>query len=259
MDMTHYFENLGVKLDEGIATVRAAAEEDRQQLRQRIDKAEEDASLALKDAVQHVGKASAEARSKWAQMKADASTKTAEAKAKMDQRGKEIDATLAENDAELAEADATAAIDFAGWAIDNARLASLHLTPAVRPPFLVGRPPRPVSTPTRSARPPARWPTHSSVAVRLSATGLNPARPHTQRHLRHLVDVDLDEMAARTVARVARSGCSKSPSRAPHRAYAHPCRRQCTDIPRGCAQPECVIPPHSRAPNEWLALRPAAP
>ena len=78
MDMTHYFENLGVKLDEGIATVRAAAEEDRQQLRQRIDKAEEDASLALKDAVQHVGKASAEARSKWAQMKADASTKTAE-------------------------------------------------------------------------------------------------------------------------------------------------------------------------------------
>lgn len=224
MDMTHYFENLGVKLDEGIATVRAAAEEDRQQLRQRIDKAEEDASLALKDAEQHVGKASAEARSKWAQMKADASTKTAEAKAKMNQHGKEIDATLAENDAELAEADATAAIDFAGWAIDNARLASLHPTPAVRPPFLVGRPPRPVSTPTRSARPPARWPTHSSVAVRLSATGLNPARPHTQRHLRHLVDVDLDEMAARTVARVARSGCSKSPSRAPHRAYAHPCR-----------------------------------
>lgn len=125
MDMSHYFENLGKKLDASMAAVRAAAEEDRQQLRQRIDTAQVDANLALKDTEQNLGKAAAEARSKWAQMKADASTKMAEAKAKMDQRGEKIDAALAENDAEMAEADATAAIDFAGWAIDNARLSSL--------------------------------------------------------------------------------------------------------------------------------------
>lgn len=125
MNMSHYFENLGKKLDASMAAVRAAAEEDRQQLRQRIDTAEVDANLALKDADQNLGKAAVEARSKWAQMRADASTKMAEAKAKMDQRGEKIDAALAESDAEMAEADATAAIDFAGWAIDNARLSSL--------------------------------------------------------------------------------------------------------------------------------------
>ena len=125
MDMSHYFENLGKKLDASMAAVRAAAKEDRQQLRQRIDKAELDANLALKDTEQNASQAASAARNKWAQMKADASTKMAEAKAKLDQRGNEIDAKLAEDDAETAEADATAAIDFAGWAIDNARLTSL--------------------------------------------------------------------------------------------------------------------------------------
>jgi hypothetical protein len=125
MDMSHYFENLGQKLDASMAAVRAAAAENRQQLRQRIDKAEVDANLALKDTEQAVGKAATEARSKWAQMKADASTKMAETKAKLDQRDKEIDAAMAEQDAEMAEADATSAVDFAGWAIDHARLVSL--------------------------------------------------------------------------------------------------------------------------------------
>ena len=126
MDMSHYFENLGKTLDGSLAAVRAAAEDDRQQLRQRIDKAELDAKLALKDTEQNAGKATVEARNKWAQMKADASAKMTDAKAKMDQRGKEIDGTLADNNADMAEADAIAAIDFAGWSIDNARLASLH-------------------------------------------------------------------------------------------------------------------------------------
>jgi hypothetical protein len=125
MDMSHYFENLRKKLDASTAAVRAAAQENRQQLRERIDQAEANANRALKDTEQNVDKATAEARSKWAQMKADASAKTAAVKAKMDQRGKEIAAAMAETDADLAEADATAAIDFAGWAIDNAQLASL--------------------------------------------------------------------------------------------------------------------------------------
>ena len=125
MDMSHYFESLGKQLDTSTAAVRAAAEEDRQQLRQRIAKAEVDANLALKDTELNVSKAAAEARSKWTQMRTDAATKMAEAKAKMDRRRNEIDATMAQTDAEMAEADATAAIDFAGWAIRNARLASL--------------------------------------------------------------------------------------------------------------------------------------
>ena len=32
MDMTHYFESLGKRLDESTATVRASANEERQQL-----------------------------------------------------------------------------------------------------------------------------------------------------------------------------------------------------------------------------------
>lgn len=121
----HHFENLGKKVDASIAAVRAAVEEDQQALRQRIDKAQVDANLALKDTEQKAGKVEDDARSQWAQMRVDASAKMAEVKAKIDQRGTEIDAAMAENDAEMAEADATYAIDYAGWAIDNARLWTL--------------------------------------------------------------------------------------------------------------------------------------
>jgi hypothetical protein len=124
MDINH-FENLGKKVDASLAAIRAAVEDDQQELRQRIDKAQVDATLALKDTEQKAGTAAADARGQWAQMKADAATKMAEVKTKVDQRGTEIDAAMAKNDAEMAEADATAAIDYAGWAIDNARLWTL--------------------------------------------------------------------------------------------------------------------------------------
>ena len=125
MDMSHHFENLGKNVDTSIAAIRAAGEEDQQALRQRIDKAQVDASLALKDTEQKAGKAAQDASNKWAQMQADASSKMAEVKAKIDQRGTEIDAAMAKKDAEMAEADATYAINYAGWAIDNARLWTL--------------------------------------------------------------------------------------------------------------------------------------
>jgi hypothetical protein len=124
MDINH-FENLGKKVDASIAAIRAAVEEDRQALRQRIDKAQVDATLALKDTEQKAGKAVEDGRSQWVQMKTDASTKMTEVKAKIDQRGTEINAEMAETDAEMAEANATAATDYAGWAIDNARLCTL--------------------------------------------------------------------------------------------------------------------------------------
>src|SRR6266511_2696132 len=66
------------------SAVDAAASESRQQLRQRIDQAQLDVDLAVKDAQQRAGDAAASARSKWAQMKADAA-------ARMDKRAAHLD------------------------------------------------------------------------------------------------------------------------------------------------------------------------
>lgn len=126
MDMTHYFESLGKRLDESTATVRASANENRQQLQQRIEKAQADALHALDETEQKTDKAADEARSAWAHMRQDAATKMAEVKSKIDRRGDDIDADMASFDADMAEADAVAAIDHANWAIDNARLNALY-------------------------------------------------------------------------------------------------------------------------------------
>ena len=126
MEITHYFESLGKRLDESLASVRASADEDRQQLQQRIEQAQGDALRALDETGQKTDKATKEARSKWAQMQQDAATKMAEVKSKIDRRGDDIDADLATFDADMAEADAVAAIDHATWAIDNARLTTLY-------------------------------------------------------------------------------------------------------------------------------------
>ena len=63
MDMTHYSESLGKRLDESIATVRASANENGQQLQQRIEKAQTDALHALDETEQKTDKAADEARS----------------------------------------------------------------------------------------------------------------------------------------------------------------------------------------------------
>ena len=126
MEMTHYFESLGKRLDGSIATVRASANEDRQQLRQRIDQAQADALHALDETEKKTDRATDEARSRWAQIQQDAATKMAEVKSKIDRRGDDVDADLAAFDADMAEADAVAAIDHASWAIDNARLTALY-------------------------------------------------------------------------------------------------------------------------------------
>jgi glycerol-3-phosphate dehydrogenase len=79
----------------------------------------------VKDAQQQASEAADSARSKWAQMKADASAKMDDLKAKIDKRNAQLDASAAANDADWAEEDAAAAIDYAEWAVDNARLAAL--------------------------------------------------------------------------------------------------------------------------------------
>jgi hypothetical protein len=139
MEMTHYFETLGKRVDESILTVRAAADDDRHQLEQRIDVAQADARHALDETEKKTDKAASEARSRWADMQRGAAAKMAEVKTKVDRRGDDINADMAELDAEMAEDDAVAAIDYAGWAIDNARLTALYaLDSRARAERLVG-------------------------------------------------------------------------------------------------------------------------
>ncbi|GAB3053159.1 hypothetical protein GCM10027053_11820 [Intrasporangium mesophilum] len=125
MDFNEQLDKLQQRASDTAASVRAAAAEDRAKLKQRIDQAQVDANLALKDTEQAATEAKDRAQSKWAQMKADARKKMDEVQAKAEKRADEIDAAAASTDADWAEADALDAIDYAGWAVENARLAAL--------------------------------------------------------------------------------------------------------------------------------------
>ncbi|HEY5184605.1 MAG TPA: hypothetical protein VIM19_06800 [Actinomycetes bacterium] len=126
MDFPAQLDNLQKRASETATTARAATEEDRAQLKQRIDKAQVDMNLAMKDTQQQSAAAADRAQGKWAQMKADAASKVDDFNAKAAKRADQMDAKIAEADAKWAEADAEDAIDYAAWAIDNARLAVLN-------------------------------------------------------------------------------------------------------------------------------------
>src|SRR5207342_725313 len=100
MDFATQLENLKKRVDDTVTQVKKAAAEDRTQLEARIDKAQLDADLALKDSQQSLDANADQAQSKWTQIKADAASKVADAKAKIHQRGKEMDFQAAETDAE---------------------------------------------------------------------------------------------------------------------------------------------------------------
>ncbi|NMI02077.1 hypothetical protein [Pseudonocardia acidicola] len=125
MDFSAQLDALQNNVAEAKAAVETAATESRDQLRQRIDQAQVDVNLGVKDAEQHADAADAGARSKWNQMKADAAAKMDDIKAKIHERNAQLDASVAADDAAWAEEGASAAIDYAGWAVDNARLAVL--------------------------------------------------------------------------------------------------------------------------------------
>jgi hypothetical protein len=125
MEFSAKLDNLQQRAADAKTAAQAAVSESREQLRQRIDQAKVDADLAAKDARQQVGEAAASARSKWAQMKADAAARMDDFDAKMDRRADQLDAKVAASQADGAEADAADAIDFAAWTVDNARLAVL--------------------------------------------------------------------------------------------------------------------------------------
>jgi hypothetical protein len=122
MDLLTQFEGLEQRTADGLAQVKAATNESRQQLEERIDRAQVDLN---RDAEREVGKPPDETQSKWAQMKADASMKMEDIKTKIDKRNEKIDADMTATDADFAEVEAADAIGYAEWVVDNARLAVL--------------------------------------------------------------------------------------------------------------------------------------
>jgi hypothetical protein len=125
MDFSAKLENLQAKVNETVETARAAAAENRDQLKQRVDQAQSEANQAMENAKQQAGAAADRAQSKWAQMKADAETKREDIKAKIDKRADQLDAKAAAKDADWAEQDAADAIDYAVWMVYDAQLAVL--------------------------------------------------------------------------------------------------------------------------------------
>ena len=125
MDFSAKFDDLQRRVADAQAAAQAAATESRDQLKQRIHQAQDDVEVAVDDTKQQAGVAADEARSKWAQMMADAAARREDVKAKIDKRTRELDAKSAAKEADWAESDAFAALDYAGWTLSSARLAVL--------------------------------------------------------------------------------------------------------------------------------------
>jgi hypothetical protein len=125
MDFSAKFDDLQRRVADAQAAAQAAATESRDQLKQRIHQAQDDVEVAVDDTKQQAGVTADEARSKWAQMMADAAARREDVKAKIDKRTRELDAKSAAKEADWAESDAFAALDYAGWTLSSARLAVL--------------------------------------------------------------------------------------------------------------------------------------
>src|SRR6266498_1846141 len=95
MDFSTQLDALQQHVADTKSAAQAAASESRDQLRQRIDQAQVDMNLAVKDAKQQAGEAAASARSKWAQMKTDAAARMDDLQAKIDKRAQQLDARAA--------------------------------------------------------------------------------------------------------------------------------------------------------------------
>jgi hypothetical protein len=125
MNFLAQFDDLQKRVAEARTAAQAAATESRDQLKQRIDRAQDELDGAVEDTKLQAGMAADETRSKWAQLKADAADHREDVKARIDKRTRELDAKAAANEAGWAETDAVAALDYAAWTVDSARLAVL--------------------------------------------------------------------------------------------------------------------------------------
>jgi len=120
MDFVTELDGLQQQLARMKSAVQAAATESREELRQRIDQAQVDTDTATHDTQE-----TAQAQTKWAKMRADASDHMREVKARIDKRNQKMDAKSAAQEADWAENDALDAINFASRSLDNARLLIL--------------------------------------------------------------------------------------------------------------------------------------
>jgi hypothetical protein len=151
----------------------ASMGESRKQLRQRIDQAKVDVSLAAEADRTQGGEVAASAKDRWAELKATATAKFVDVQAKIDRRADQLDARIAADDADWAEDDPAAAIDYAAWTVDNARLAMMDAIDARADELAKGtrllvfaspakgeRAPKPQTTALLGRRSPAgnRWP-----------------------------------------------------------------------------------------------------
>ena len=125
MDFNKQVDDLQARVEQLRASVAAAAQENHEQLKQRIGQAQADTDRALAGAKQEASAAADKAQSSWEQTRSDAKAHLDEFKAKAQRRANQVDAGFAASDADLAEADAYAAIDYADWAVENARVAIL--------------------------------------------------------------------------------------------------------------------------------------
>ena len=122
MDFSAQFDDLEKRVAEAKAAARSAAAESRDQLKGRIHQAQDDVEQAAEESKQQASKAAGDARSKWAQMKADAAARKDDIKAKIDKRNRQLDAGAAADEAAWAEAGAVDALDYAAWVTSNAQL-----------------------------------------------------------------------------------------------------------------------------------------
>jgi hypothetical protein len=125
MDFSAKLGNLQAKVNETVETARVAAAEDREELKQRVYQAQDDANQVMEDAKQQAEETAHRAKSKWAQMIADAAGRREDIKAKINKRADQLDANAAATDADWAEQDAADAINYAVWMVYDAQLAVL--------------------------------------------------------------------------------------------------------------------------------------
>ena len=125
MDFSSQLDDLQQRATQAKTLAQAAVSESGDQLRWRIGQAKVDVDQKATKAKQDARAAAADARSRWAEVKADVAAKLDAFDAKMDRRADQLDAKVAASQADGAEVDAADAIDFAAWTVDNARLAVL--------------------------------------------------------------------------------------------------------------------------------------
>jgi hypothetical protein len=125
MDFEKELDDLRVKVADVQASVRAAANETHDQIKERIDEAQGKLNKEAIAAQAQADQVGDQAQDQWKKVKADAAARIAKAKRGIDHRGDQFDADMADSDSAWAEADAEDAIDFAAYAVESARVAIL--------------------------------------------------------------------------------------------------------------------------------------